>query len=270
MTRVAMRTMQLLLLLCCAAAPAVAQRTVGVGMTEAEVVSALGTPSSVRQAGPWTYLFYGNGCSPRCGSADVVFLQEGRVVTALFRTRARSFSGPAPAVALRGFDEPGVQRAAPEAAPRDAKGIPNAPSTPPTAREAPTSDSDPAQIRGIRLRVRGTEGARLGEEPGMGEDQPIPGSREAERAADRERGVLLPLATPDTIDFTLPSDTPRVAPERPPTDSVTPGVPRGRIMIRDAAGTDTIRSRAELDAASRRRRGAVRPAAADTLPPRTP
>ncbi|CAN5176673.1 hypothetical protein BH23GEM4_BH23GEM4_07820 [soil metagenome] len=265
-----MRTMQfLLLLLCCAAAPAVAQRTVGAGMTEAEVVSALGAPSSVRQAGTWTYLFYANGCSPRCGSADVVFLQEGRVVTALFRTRARSFSGPAPAVALRGFDEPGVQRAAPEAALRDAEGIPNAPSTPPTAREAPASASDPAQIRGIRLRVRGTEGARL-DGGADAEAARYPSSEEAERAADRERGVLLPRATPNTIDFTLPSDTPRVAPERRPTDSVTPGVPRGRLMIRDAAGTDTIRSRAELDAASRRRRGAVRPAAADTLPPRTP
>ncbi|HEV2147048.1 MAG TPA: outer membrane protein assembly factor BamE, partial [Longimicrobiaceae bacterium] len=84
------------------AAPAAAQ-TIREGMTEAQVRGALGEPAAVRRTGDgWTYLFYLNGCAVRCGSDDVVFLREGRVATAVFRTPRRRFAGPAPASALEG------------------------------------------------------------------------------------------------------------------------------------------------------------------------
>ncbi|HEX2187689.1 MAG TPA: outer membrane protein assembly factor BamE, partial [Longimicrobiaceae bacterium] len=83
-------------------APAAAQ-TVRAGMTETQVRSALGEPAVARRSDDgWSYLFYQNGCAVRCGSDDVVFLRDGRVVTAVFRTPRRSFAGPAPAAVLEG------------------------------------------------------------------------------------------------------------------------------------------------------------------------
>ncbi|MDQ3556917.1 MAG: outer membrane protein assembly factor BamE, partial [Gemmatimonadota bacterium] len=74
------------------------------GMSEAEVRSAFGAPALTRTSGEWSYLFYRNACTPRCGSDDVVFLRDGAVVTAVLRTPARRFSGPAasPALARQG------------------------------------------------------------------------------------------------------------------------------------------------------------------------
>ncbi len=83
-----------------AAAPAAAQGTIRAGMTTAEVRAAFGAPAAVREAGSWTYLFYRNGCPNRCGSDDVVFIEDGRVVAAVLRTRSRRFAGPEAARAL--------------------------------------------------------------------------------------------------------------------------------------------------------------------------
>jgi hypothetical protein len=82
-----------------AASPAAAQ-TISPGMTTAQVRSALGEPATVRSTGDWTYLYYLNGCAVRCGSDDVVFVQNDRVVTAVFRTARRRFTGPSAAYAL--------------------------------------------------------------------------------------------------------------------------------------------------------------------------
>lgn len=84
-----------------ASAPAAAQ-TISPGMTTAQVRSLLGEPATVRTTGDWSYLYYLNGCAVRCGSDDVVFVQNGRVVTAVFRTaRRRIAGGPASAVLER-------------------------------------------------------------------------------------------------------------------------------------------------------------------------
>lgn len=89
-----------------AASPAAAQ-TISPGMTTAQVRSLLGDPATVRSAGEWSYLYYLNGCAVRCGSDDVVFIQNGRVVAAVFRTSRRRFAGPAAGVALDGTAERG-------------------------------------------------------------------------------------------------------------------------------------------------------------------
>lgn len=83
------------------AAPAPAQ-TIRAGMPVDSAVAVLGPPALTREAGEWLYLFYANGCAPRCGSDDVVFVQGGRVVAAVFRTPRRRFVGPAPSRALEG------------------------------------------------------------------------------------------------------------------------------------------------------------------------
>lgn len=82
-----------------AAAPAAAQ-TIAPGMSSAQVQSILGAPVTTRQAGDWSYLYYLNGCAVRCGSDDVVFMQNDRVVTAVFRTGRRRFAGPRADAAL--------------------------------------------------------------------------------------------------------------------------------------------------------------------------
>lgn len=84
-----------------AASPAAAQ-TISPGMTSAQVRLLLGDPVTVRNVGDWSYLYYLNGCAVRCGSDDVVFIQNDRVVAAVFRTGSRRFAGPVAGVALDG------------------------------------------------------------------------------------------------------------------------------------------------------------------------
>ncbi|HEX8359607.1 MAG TPA: outer membrane protein assembly factor BamE [Longimicrobium sp.] len=94
--------------------PAAAQ-TISQGMTTAQVRSVLGDPVAVRTAGDWSYLYYLNGCAVRCGSDDVVFVQNDRVVAAVFRTARRRFSGPTAVAALDRADpsrESGLNRSA--------------------------------------------------------------------------------------------------------------------------------------------------------------
>ena len=87
-----------------AAAPLPAQAVIEAGMTPAQVRGAFGQPARTRDADDWTYWFYSNGCPNRCGSDDVVFFQDGRVVAAVLRTRARRFDGPRAGPALEGLD----------------------------------------------------------------------------------------------------------------------------------------------------------------------
>jgi hypothetical protein len=77
------------------AAPAAAQGgAIRAGMSPDEVRAAFGAPARMRTEGDWTYWFYANGCPVRCGSDDVVFLQNDHVVAAVLRTGVRRFEGP--------------------------------------------------------------------------------------------------------------------------------------------------------------------------------
>lgn len=77
-----------------ASAPLQAQSVISQGMTPDQVRETFGAPATTRTSGEWTYWYYHNGCPNRCGSDDVVFFREERVVAAVLRTRARRFSGP--------------------------------------------------------------------------------------------------------------------------------------------------------------------------------
>jgi len=83
-------------LLVFSALPAAAQRVISPGMSPDQVRGTFGAPARTRGEGEWNYWFYSNGCPNRCGSDDVVFFRNDRVVAAVLRTRARRIaSGPA-------------------------------------------------------------------------------------------------------------------------------------------------------------------------------
>lgn len=84
---------RLFLLLFTAALPLSAQSVVDPGMAKAQVVERLGAPAIERAAGDATYLFYRNGCERTCGMNDVVVLDKGKVVDAVFRSTTRRYSG---------------------------------------------------------------------------------------------------------------------------------------------------------------------------------
>jgi hypothetical protein len=84
---------RLITLLVLSATPLAAQPTVAPGMTRAQVVEQLGAPAFERASGEATFLFYQNGCERRCGMHDVVVLEKGAVVDAIFRSAKRRYSG---------------------------------------------------------------------------------------------------------------------------------------------------------------------------------
>ena len=63
------------------------------GMTQAQVVAKLGPPLSTRTSDGHTYLFYKNGCERTCGMNDLVVLDSGKVVDAVFRSPSRKYTG---------------------------------------------------------------------------------------------------------------------------------------------------------------------------------
>ena len=67
--------------------------TIDPGMTQEQVVAKLGKPLSSRSYDGYTYLFYRNGCEKTCGMNDIVVLDSGKVVDAVFRARNRRYSG---------------------------------------------------------------------------------------------------------------------------------------------------------------------------------
>ena len=62
-------------------------------MREREIYSLWGPPIAVRRQGDMTFLYYPNGCEYSCGTADVVFLQNGQVVDAVLRWPGHGYSG---------------------------------------------------------------------------------------------------------------------------------------------------------------------------------
>lgn len=79
------------------AAPVAAQdmKTIKPGMTQAEVVAAWGDYLTARKAGNMLYMYYKNDCMKRCGTYDVVFLENGQVVDAVVRDSHRAYDGVA-------------------------------------------------------------------------------------------------------------------------------------------------------------------------------
>ncbi len=70
------------------------------GMSREQVIARLGKPISEHTSGDHLYLYYSNGDEKRYGMHDLVALENGKVVDAVFRSSTRKFSGksssPAP------------------------------------------------------------------------------------------------------------------------------------------------------------------------------
>jgi hypothetical protein len=204
------------------ATPAAAQRagTIRPGMSEAEVRSVFGTPARVRQADGWTYLYYGNRCLPRCGSDDVVFLQDGEVVAAVLRAPQRHFAGPAAAAALR--ETMGVP-----ATTRSSRGVLGVPAG--QAREGEIREGASA-VRGIRIETPAEAPARREPPTNLGviRGRERPAIADTTQAADttatgvieNDRGVQITPPAP------VPSDSTTRRLER--EGRVTPTPPRPR------------------------------------------
>jgi outer membrane protein assembly factor BamE (lipoprotein component of BamABCDE complex) len=88
-----MRTLITVLVLVAAPLAAQTTATIDPGMTREQVVASLGTPLSAREKDTHLYLFYKNGCEKKCGMNDIVVLDSGKVVDAVFRSAARKYSG---------------------------------------------------------------------------------------------------------------------------------------------------------------------------------
>ncbi len=88
--------MRIALLLAVLALPAGAQTaklTIDPGMTREQVIATLGQPYTVKTSGSKTFYFYHNGCEKSCGMSDLVTLDSGRVIDAVFRAPNRAYSG---------------------------------------------------------------------------------------------------------------------------------------------------------------------------------
>jgi hypothetical protein len=91
---------RLALLVVAVAGSASAQASIDPGMTRDQVVAKLGKPTSEHSSGSATFLYYKNGQEKKMGMSDMVALDSGKVVDAVFRSSARRYTGksssPAP------------------------------------------------------------------------------------------------------------------------------------------------------------------------------
>ena len=70
-----------------------ALRTVSGSPHCAEVKAQWGEPLTVRSAGIMSYMYYKSDCLKKCGTNDVVFLENGQVIDAVVRDKSRRYDG---------------------------------------------------------------------------------------------------------------------------------------------------------------------------------
>lgn len=68
-------------------------KTIKPGMTVAEVKEQWGEPLTTRAVGVMSYLYYRSDCLKKCGTNDVVFLENGQVIDAVVRDKGRRYDG---------------------------------------------------------------------------------------------------------------------------------------------------------------------------------
>jgi hypothetical protein len=226
-----------------AASPALAQGgTISQGMTAEQVRGVFGAPVAVRTSGEWTYWYYLNGCPVRCGSDDVVFFREDRVVAAVLRTPRRRFAGPRANDALERYDD--VSAAAGAVAPA---------AEPPVQMQVRRrgEQAEPARVGGVRVEpgdedepVRGEEDARIRTGDSGGARPP---ARAGSAAAGEGRSTVIRAGEPQPAAGGRPE----------PTDSRRFGAVRDSALGPPATAVDDER---------RAREGRVEPNTVRTSP----
>lgn len=127
------------------------EKTISPGMSEAQVVKALGTPATIRKNGDRTFLFYANTCGKNCGMNDLVILTRDSVTDAIFRSVDRHYTGTSssPAsISAKDAAKPGTSsapmRMKPPEKPNDASpSIPTRSPQIPPANPSPTPPHTP-------------------------------------------------------------------------------------------------------------------------------
>ena len=149
---------RLALLMVAVAGSASAQASIDPGMTRDQVVAKLGKPASEHSSGSATFLYYKNGQEKKMGMSDMVALDSGKVVDAVFRSSARRYTGksssPAPvsaeaAIAKGNGGKAPVRKAAPPARklPEPKKSIDTKKIQAPTKVPDPTKKAAPAPTK---------------------------------------------------------------------------------------------------------------------------
>ncbi len=135
-------------LLVAVASSASAQASIDPGMTKDQVIARLGKPASEHSSGTKTYLYYTNGQEKTVGMSDMVAIEDGKVVDAVFRSNSRKYSGtsssPKPvsaeAAIVKGGGKPSSKpmkmAAAAKKAPEPKKAAPPAKKSADTAKKA--------------------------------------------------------------------------------------------------------------------------------------
>lgn len=139
---------RLALLVVAVAGSASAQASIDPGMTRDQVVAKLGKPTSEHSSGSATFLYYKNGQERKMGMSDMVALDSGKVVDAVFRSSARRYTGrsssPAPVSAAAAIAKGNGGKAPPMKMPAAKK------AAPPTARKPePLTKADAKKIQKI-------------------------------------------------------------------------------------------------------------------------
>lgn len=146
------------LLLVAIAGSASAQASIDPGMTHDQVIAKLGKPASEHSSGSSTFLYYANGQERKMGMSDMVAIEDGKVVDAVFRSSARRYTGksssPAPVSAEaaiakgNGGRAPVKKAAAPAPAKKaDAKKSPAATKAPDAKKAPETKKTVPAPAK---------------------------------------------------------------------------------------------------------------------------
>jgi len=145
-----MRHLFILALLCAPAACLSQQKekTVSPGMSEAQVVEALGKPATRRANGDRTFLFYANSCGKNCGVNDLVILTRDSVTDAIFRSADRHYTGASSSpesISAKEAAKPASSSAPMRMKPPEkaSDASPSIPVSPPTVKPATQSPTPP-------------------------------------------------------------------------------------------------------------------------------
>lgn len=135
MRRVIVLSTALLIAVAVAGVQGAAAQSIDPGMTKGQVIERLGAPAAERSTGAYTYLFYQNGREYTAGMSDLVILQNGAVVDAIFRSPERQYTGSS--------SSPEGVMPANSAASGERLAMPVANNAQPAAQGAPVSASPP-------------------------------------------------------------------------------------------------------------------------------
>ena len=207
------------------------------GMSREQVVERLGRPNGERETGAFTYLFFRNGCERTCGMSDLVILENGGVVDAIFRRAGRSFSGSSSSPAGTRPEPTNVMtgrlRTAPAATQDEGAGMqPSDPGATPAqgGRQGGLIFSRPATAA-----QRVTPGSALqgtaGAPPAAATGAPAPAAARPDAAVN-----AVPLATPPTVvpptvtppTGSVPAQGAAPAPTNAPASNAGPAAPNPR------------------------------------------